>query len=231
MFILLAGAGKVGTNLARELLGLGHEVVLVEKDRRRVERLEEELGHMVVYGDATELYVLERAGIKRPPDIVVAATGDDEDNIVICQLAREKYGAPKVIARVNDPRNQQHFDLLGIAPTVSQTRTILALIEHEVPEHELLHLLELRRENVEIIEAEVDEKAPAAGKSIAELRLPESVRLISVTRQGKAEIAASSTVLRPGDQVLAILQPGDEDELRKLLLAPERRRRLLRRWG
>ena len=96
--------------------------------------------------------MLERAGIQRPPSIVIAATGDDEDNIVICQLAREKYGVEKVIARVNDPRNQVHFDLLGVSPTVCATSSIMALIEHEVPEHGLVHLLELPKENVEIVE-------------------------------------------------------------------------------
>ena len=104
--------------------------------------------------------MLERAGIARPPDIVVAVTGDDEDNIVICQLARERYGVEKVIARVNDPRNQEHFDLLGISPTVCATATIMALIEHEVPEHELVHLLELRKENLEIVEVQIDKSSP-----------------------------------------------------------------------
>ena len=121
-------------------------------------------------GDATELYVLERAGIERPPDLVLAVTGDDEDNLIICQLAKEKYGVPKVIARVNDPRNQPHFDLLGISPTVSATAAIMGLIEHEVPEHELVHLLELRKENLEIVEVQIDEARRAAGKTSREAR-------------------------------------------------------------
>jgi trk system potassium uptake protein TrkA len=172
----------------------------------------------VQQGDATEIFVLERAGIRRPPDLVLALTGDDEDNMIIGQIAHEKYGVEKVIARVNDPRNQEHFDLLGISPTVSATSSIMALVEHEVPEHELVHLLELREENLEIVEVLVDEGAPGAGKSIEELRLPEGARLISVMRDGKAEIAVGSTKLRPGDQVLAILEPGKEDELRRVLL-------------
>ncbi len=110
--------------------------------------------------------MLERAGIARPPDIVLALTGDDEDNLVIAQLAREKYGVEQVIARVNDPRNQAHFDLLGISPTVCATSSIMALVEHEVPEHDLIHLLELRRENLEIVEVQIDRDSPSAGKRV-----------------------------------------------------------------
>jgi trk system potassium uptake protein TrkA len=218
MFLIVVGGGKVGVSVTRTLLALNHEVVLVEQDQRRFERLEEEFEHRAVYGDGTELFVLERAGIQRPPDILVAVTGDDEDNIVICQLARERYGVAKVVARVNDPRNEPHFDLLGIAPTVSATSMVLALIEHEVPQHELVHLLELRKENLEIVEVEIKKGSSAAGKRVEELRLPESTRLISVMREGKAEIAVGSTELRAGDQVLAILEPGGETELKRLLL-------------
>src|SRR5712691_8615814 len=223
MYILIAGGGKVGANLARTLLAPrhghpGHEVTLIEQRRDRYDKLEEEFEHQVQHGDATELYVLERAGIARPPDIVVAATGDDEDNMVIGQIAREKYGVQKIIARVNDPRNQVHFDLLGITPTVCATSSILALIEHEVPEHELIHLLELRKENLEIVEVTIDKSAVAVGKRVAKLGLPEGSRLISVMREGHSEIAEDSTELQAGDQVLAILEPGKEDELRRVLL-------------
>ena len=126
--------------------------------------------------------------------------------------------SPKVIARVNDPRNEPHFDLLGISPTVSATQTIMALIEHEVPEHELIHLLELRKENLEIIEVQIDKSSPSAGKRISGLKLPSGSRLISVMRGGHAEIPDSETELQVGDQVLAILEPGKEDELRRVLL-------------
>src|SRR2546421_6140421 len=133
MYVLIAGGGKVGANLTRSLLRPGHEVTLIEQNPYRFDKLEREFEHQVLRGDATELHVLERAGIKRPPDLLIAATGDDEDNIVICQLAREKYGVNKVIARINDPRNQPYFDLLGISPTVSATGSIMALIQHEGP--------------------------------------------------------------------------------------------------
>ena len=219
MFVLVAGGGKVGSNVARTLRRIGHEVTIIEQRRDRLAYLEEEFEHAAIVGDATEIFVLERAGIARPPDLVVAVTGDDEDNMVICQMARESYGVAKVIARVNDPRNEPHFDLLGISPTVSATQTIMALIEHEVPEHELIHLLELRKENLEIVEVQIDKRSPVAGKTVEKLSLPEGSRLISVMRDGEAEIAVGSTVLQPGDQVLAILQPGKEDELRTALLA------------
>jgi len=219
MYILVAGGGKVGANFARVLLkDRKNEVTLIEQRRDRFERLEHEFEHQVQVGDATEIFVLERAGIARPPDVVAALTGDDEDNLIISQLAKEKYGVPKVIARVNDPRNQAHFDLLGISPTVSATRGLMALIEHEVPEHDLVHLLELRKENLEIVEVQLPQGAPAAGKRVEALDLPEGARLISVTRNGRSEIAVGATELQPGDQVLAILQPGKEDELRKVLL-------------
>jgi trk system potassium uptake protein TrkA len=218
MYTIIAGGGKIGANVARTLLRLGHELTMIEQRRDRFEMLESEFEHQVQRGDATELHVLERAGIKRPPDLVLSLTGDDEDNMVICQIAREKYGVEKVIARVNDPRNQQHFDLLGIGQTVCASSNIVALVEHEVPEHELIHLLELRKENLEIVEVQIDKDAPCAGRTIERLKLPEGARLISVMRDGRSEIAVGTTELLPGDQVLAILEPGKEDELRKVLL-------------
>ena len=218
MYAIVAGGGKVGANVARSLLDMGHEVTLVEQRRERFERLEDEFDDAVLLGDATELATLERAGIERPPDIVLAVTGDDEDNLIISQIAKEGYDVPKAIARVNDPRNQEHFDLLGITQTVCATSNIMGLVGHEVPEHDLVQLLELRKENLEIVEVQIDRDSPVAGKRVAGLALPEGSRLISVMRNGTAEIAVGSTVLRPGDQVLAILQPGKEDELRKALL-------------
>jgi trk system potassium uptake protein TrkA len=219
VYLIVAGGGKVGANVARSLLRLGHELTLIEQRADQFERLEDEFEHQVQRGDATELFVLERAGIARPPDIVLALTGDDEDNMVICQIARERYDVPKVIARVNDPRNQAHFDLLGISPTVCATARIMALVEHEVPEHDLIHLLELRRENLEIVEVQIDRDSPSAGKRVEGLALPEGSRLISVMRNGRAEIAVGATTLEAGDQVLAILEPGKEDELRRVLLS------------
>jgi trk system potassium uptake protein len=218
MYIVIAGGGKVGANLTRSVLDLGHEVTLIEQRRDRFETLEEEFEHRVQLGDATELFVLERAGLARPPDLVVAVTGDDEDNMIICQIGKEKYGVEKVIARVNDPRNQPHFDLLGISPTVSATSIILAMIEHEVPEHGLIHLLELRNEKLEIVEVQLDADSPCVGKPVGGLSLPAGSRLITVMREGQAQMADGATELKAGDQVLAVLEVGKEDELRKVLL-------------
>jgi trk system potassium uptake protein TrkA len=217
-YVIVAGGGKVGTNVTRSLLEMGHELTLIEQRRERFEQLEEEFGHVVLLGDATEIFVLERAGIARPPDLVLAVTGDDEDNLVISQIAKEGYGVPKAIARVNDPRNQEHFDLLGITQTVCATSGILGLVEHEVPEHGLVRLLELRKEGLEVVEVQIDANSPSAGKQVAGLQLPEGSNLISVMRHGVAEIATGRTVLRPGDQVLAVLQPGKEDQLRRVLI-------------
>jgi trk system potassium uptake protein TrkA len=209
MYIIIAGAGKVGWNLARELLDDQHEVTVIESDRDRYLTVEEELEHAVQHGDASELWVLERAGIVRA-DMVIAVTGDDEDNLLISQVAKEKYLVEHTIARVNNPRNEEHFDLLGIRPVVSATALILRLIEHEVPHHGLVHLLDLKQEQLEIIEVEVSNGAPAAGKRLEELQLPEGTLVVSVLRNGSGFVPNSDTVIEGGDEVLAVLSPGDE---------------------
>jgi trk system potassium uptake protein TrkA len=210
LYVIIVGAGKVGWNLARELIDKGHEVTLIEADRRRYLVVEEELEHAVQYGDATELWVLERAGIQRA-DLVIAVTGDDEDNMLVCQVAKEKYLCERVIARVNNPRNLQHFKLLNIQPVVSATDLILRLIEHEVPRYGLVHLLALEEERLEIIELEVQPEAPAAGTRVADVPLPDGSLIISVLREGKGFVPKADTVIEAGDQVLLVLDPGLED--------------------
>ena len=212
MYVLIAGGGKVGWNLARELMAKDHEITLVESDRERYLRIEEELEHAVQYGDATELWVLERAGIQRA-DLVIAVTGDDEDNMLVCQVAKEKYLVERIIARVNNPRNLQHFKLLGIQPAVSATDLILRLIEHEVPRYGLVHLLALEEERLEIIELEVGGGAPAAGQKVAEVDLPEGALIISVLRNGGGFVPKADTVIEAGDEVLLVLDPGLEDHV------------------
>ena len=212
MYVIIAGAGKVGWNLARELIAKDQEVTLVESDHRRYRIVEEELEHAVQYGDATELWVLERAGIQRA-DLVIAVTGDDEDNILICQVAKEKYGVQRIVARVNNPRNLQHFKLLGIQPAVSATDLILRLIEHEVPRYGLVHLLALEEERLEIIELEVSSDAPTVGERVADIALPEGALIISVLRGRSGFVPKHDTVIEAGDEVLLVLDRGLEEAI------------------
>ena len=212
MYAIIAGAGKVGRNLARELIGKGHEVTLIESSRASYLANEDEFEHAVQYGDATELWVLERAGIQRA-DLVIAVTGDDEDNILVCQVAKEKYLCDRVIARVNNPRNHDHFRLLGIQPAVSATDLILRLIEHEVPRYGLVHLLALEEERLEIIELEVSDDAPAVGQKVVDVALPEGSLIISVLRGGAGFVPKADTVIESGDEVLLVLDPGLEEAI------------------
>jgi trk system potassium uptake protein len=212
MYVIVVGAGKVGWNLARELLEKGHEVTLIENDRDRYLTVEQELEHNIQYGDASELWVLERAGISRA-DMVIAVTGDDEDNILICQVAKEKYLVDRIIARVNNPRNREHFELLGIRPVVSATDLILRLIEHEVPEYGLVHLLDLPEQRLEIIEMLLPEDSRAAGQRVGDLEMPEGSLLISVLRGDRGFVPGPDTVLEAGDEILAVLDPTVEEDL------------------
>ncbi len=228
MYVLVVGGGKVGLNLARELIAKDIEVTLVEGGRGQYLRLEAEFEHRVQHGDGTELWVLERAGIQRA-DLVVAVTGDDEDNILICQVAKEKYGVERIIARCNNPRNLQHFRLLGIMPAVSATDLILNLIEHEVPGHGLVHLLDLPDEQLEIIELEVADGSPAQGRRVSEIDLPEGSLIISVLPTGGGGfVPTADTVINAGDEVLIVLDPGLEEAITEQFTRalPRPRRRL-----
>ena len=213
MYVVVVGAGKVGWNLARELIDKGNELTVVESDRARFQTVEEELEHAAQYGDGSELWVLERAGIERA-DLVIAVTGDDEDNILICQVAREKYGVERVIARCNNPRNLQHFELLGVKPAVSATDLILRLIEHEVPRYGLVHLLDLPEERLEIIELVVSDGSPAAGRRIVDIDLPDGALIVAVLRsEGGGFVPKADTLIKAGDEVLLVLDPGLEDAI------------------
>ncbi len=212
MYVIVVGAGKVGLNLARELIDKGNELTIVENSARRYATVEEELEHRAQYGDGSELWVLERAGIERA-DMVIAVTGDDEDNILICQVAREKYGVERVIARCNNPRNLQHFELLGVKPAVSATDLILRLIEHEVPRYGLLHLLDLPQERLEIIEVEVSPGSAADGTEVRNLGIPEGSLVISILRDGSGFVPVADSVVAAGDEVLLVLDTGLEDQV------------------
>ena len=212
MYVIVVGAGKVGRNLARELMAREHEVSVIESSRPRYLAIEEEFEHAAQYGDATELWVLERAGIQRA-DLVIAVTGDDEDNMLVCQVAKEKYLCDRIIARVNNPRNHDHFRLLGIQPAVSATDLILRLIEHEVPRYGLVHLLALEEEGLEIIELEVSVGAPTIGEKVGDITLPEGSQIISVLRDGSGFVPKADTIIEEGDEVLLVLDHGLEEAI------------------
>jgi trk system potassium uptake protein TrkA len=212
MYAIIVGAGKVGRNLAQELMVKGHEVTLIESSRSRYLAIEEEFEYSAQYGDATELWVLERAGVQRA-DLVVAVTGDDEDNMLVCQVAKEKYLCDRIIARVNNPRNRDHFRLLGIQPAVSATDLILRLIEHEVPRYGLVHLLALEEERLEIIELEVTPDAPTVGQRVVDISLPEGSLIISVLRDGTGFVPKADTTIEIGDEVLLVLDTGLEEAI------------------
>jgi trk system potassium uptake protein TrkA len=221
MYAIIVGAGKVGLNLGRELRSKGHEVTLVERIASRFATIEEEFEHQAQYGDGSELWVLERAGVERC-DMVIAVTGDDEDNILICQVAREKYGVERIIARCNNPRNLQHFELLGVKPAVSATDLILRLIEHEVPKYGLVHLLDLPQERLEIIELEVAVGSFADGKEVQELGLPDGSLVIAILRDGTGFVPLADSVVEAGDELLLVLDTGLEDKITSRLAPPGR---------
>ena len=220
MFVLIVGGGKVGLNTARQLLRLGHEIALVEQRKSRFDIIQPELEDALVFGDGTEIWVLEKAGIGRA-DMVVAVTGDDEDNIIISQVSKLKFGVPKVVARVNNPFNQPTFDLLGVDSTICAATSMLRLILHELPVHKFVHLLSLRRENVELVELEVSENSPFANAYVQDIDLPEGVILAAIVRAEHAMMVRGSTEILPGDYVLCLLQPGKEKELIKVFLPEE----------
>jgi len=217
MYVIVVGGGKVGLNLTRELMAKGHELTLIENNRRRYTILEPQLEHVVHLGDGTELWVLERAGIERA-DMVIAVPGDDEDNIIISQVAREKYGREKIIARCNNIRNMEHFGLLDIKPVISATDLILRLIEHEVPQHGLVHLLKLQAEDLEIIEVEVSPGSPASGKTVGEIDLPDGGLIIAILREPEPVTGAQpSDVVQEGDVLVGVGKAGQYPAFRRLL--------------
>ena len=170
MFVLVVGGGKVGYYLTKELIESGHEVVLMEKDTSRASQIADEIGSIVIAHDGCEGKYLGEAGSNRA-DIVAAVTGDDEDNLVICQMAKHHFDVPRTIARVNNPKNEDLFRHLGVDELISPTRMILGSIEQDIPVHELLHLAALEGE-LEIIEAQLQAGSPAVGKSPGELQIP-----------------------------------------------------------
>jgi trk system potassium uptake protein TrkA len=216
MYIIVVGGGKVGFYLTKTLLEEGHEVLLIERSVAKVESFVERFGAVVVAGDGAEAATLASAGAARA-DVVIAVTGEDEDNLVVCQTARQKFHVGKTIARVNNPKNEHLFRLLGIDVTVSQTNYILNLIEQAIPERSFVHLLSLRHADLAIVEARVDQTSVVAHKVIAEIELPVDCVIAAVARGAHLIIPSPATELQPGDDVIAVTRPDQEDELRRLL--------------
>jgi trk system potassium uptake protein len=217
MYVVVVGGGKVGYYLTKLLLEEGREVLLIEKDPRKCAALADTLGANVLEGDGCEIAVMEEAGMGRA-NVVLAVTGDDEDNLVICQVARVRFNAPRTIARVNNPKNQAIFRKLGIDVTISSTELIMRQIEQALPAESLLHLLKLQNAGVSLVELEVPASSPAIAQPLRSLGISADSILCLVIRQGaEAIIPSGDTVLATGDQVIAVTSEASEQGLRRIL--------------
>jgi trk system potassium uptake protein TrkA len=222
MYIIVAGGGKVGYHTTKALLAQGHEVAVIEMDRDRAQQISDELGGVVIPQRADEGRWLIEAGVERA-DVVIAATGDDEDNLVICQLAEllgsKRVGRkPRTIARVNHPKNDSVMMRLGVDATVSTTSVMLALIEQELSAHPTVHLMTLRQHGIELMEFIIPEESPAVGQTYAALQLPPSVSLPLVLRDGQAIQPDATITFRAEDAVIALLPIEQEPLVRDRLM-------------
>jgi trk system potassium uptake protein TrkA len=217
VFVLVVGGGKVGYYLTRELIQSNHEVVLMEKDRARANQIADEIGSVVIPHDGCEGKYLGEAGANRA-DIVAAVTGDDEDNLVICQMAKHHFDVPRTIARVNNPKNVALFKHLGVDELISPTRMVLGSIEQDIPVNELLHLAALGSGELELIEAHLAPGSPAVGRAPKDLGIPEGCTLFAVIRDGHAQPLGADTILQNGDKVIAIGSRDCEGALRSQLI-------------
>jgi trk system potassium uptake protein len=217
MYVVVIGGGNVGYYLTKELLVAGHEVVVIEEDPARARQIADELGSIVIANDGCEGRYQAEAGMGRA-DVVAAVTGDDAVNLAASQVAKMRFNVPRSIARVNDPKNEKLFRQLSIDETVSPTRSILGVIEHEIPIHDLLHLAELEGGEVQIVEAQLDADSPCIGRELRDLALPEGSTIAVLIRDERPQSPRSDTKLRPGDKLLAVTNTGGEAELRSLLI-------------
>ncbi len=217
MYFVIAGGGEVGFHLAKALLEAGHEIMLIESDRRRATFIQEQLGSVVLNAPADEgRYQLE-AGCQRA-DAVIAVTGEDPANLVICQLAKWKCNVPRVIARVNDPKNEIVFKALGIDETISSTRVLMNVIEQELPSPGgFLPLMPLTGSHLELIEAEIGPNTPGAGKSIRALGLPHGTAVGGIVRKGAVLHADEDMRLEVGDRLVILAPTKEEADVRKAL--------------
>ncbi len=221
MYMIVVGGGKVGYYLAKELVEEGHEVLVIEQDPVKCERIDEELGDIALQGDGCEAATMEVAGFGRA-DMVLAVTGDDEDNLVSCQVAKAKFNVPRTIARINNPKNEEIFRKLGIDVTISATSAILARIEQQLPTHPLIPLLTLKGGGLELVELKVPPGAEAIGKRIGDLLLPQqSLIILTVDEGGSPRVPAPDTTIQAGDEIVAVTRLEHEDSLRTILTSPQ----------
>jgi K+ transport systems, NAD-binding component len=212
MYCIIVGGGNVGYYLSKDLAAAGHEVLLLEKERQRAARLIEELGEIAVQGDGCEMRVMEEVGFGRA-DVIVAVTGEDEDNLVVCQMAKRKFGVPRTIARVNSPANEALFAKLGIDTTVSATRIIFNLLEQEIESDEVVPVAALSRGDLEIVQVELSPHSPVAGRRIGEVTMPAGAHIVAIIRQDRGLLPSPDTLLEAGDSVLALVTTARENEL------------------
>ena len=218
MYAIVAGGGKVGFFLARELIDQGHEVLIIENNGERAEFIANELGNVVLRGNADEASTLAEAGAERA-DVVIAVTGDDPRNLVLLQVAKRRFGARRTVARINDPRNEGLFSMLGIDATVNATQVMLSVLEQEIPQANLVPLLKLRNTDVEVVEAIVDPRSPVTSSTLREVELPGESTIAVVIRDGAAFFPNGATQLQAGDEVVALTRGIHEPTLRRLFFS------------
>jgi len=217
LYIIIVGLGRVGYYLAKTLLDEGHEVLAIEKDATVCETVVGELGSVCIRGDGCEVATLAGVGTNRA-DMLIAVTGDDEDNLVACQVAKHKFNVSRTIARVRNPSNETIFKKLGINVTVSSTNIILEHIQGEVPTHPLTHLLTIRDRGLEVVEIKIPPESTAVGKTIKELPLPKGTTMSLIIRAGQRPlIPKPSTILQAEDQIIAVTTPTSAALLRATL--------------
>lgn len=213
MYIIVGGGGDIGYYVTKSLLDQGHEVLLLEKEPVRFLALKEELGQSVYRGDACEARTMDEVGANRA-DVVIAVTGEDEDNMVICQVARERYKVARTMARLNNPKHEEIFQKAGIDIVVSPTKTILSLIEAELPSTRFVPLMTLKSAGLEIIEMRISAESPVVGKTLGQINLSRSCNLALIIRQKEFITPNADTVLLANDDVFALVNREGEEELR-----------------
>lgn len=218
MYIVVVGAGKVGYHLTKSLLAEGQEVLVIEKDQQKADRITRELGATALQGDGAEVETLELAGVERA-DVVAAVTGHDEDNLIIAQVAKGRFNVPRTVARVNNPRNEFIFGELGIDATVSATQVILSVIQQSIPEHPFVHLLTLQEGGIEIVELQLESDSPLAGKTSGEVTLPPDTAVPLLIRGGRPIVVQADTCFEPSDRLIAITTSANEAVLRRSVAA------------